>query len=103
MIPNLVISFATADLNTGELSTTRIYSKVKHPLTVSLVQDIDRMLSRYLNSDIYLAFEDSTIHIELDTDNMFFFGHRNIFCSKLGNVHPQRMQCIINSLKNILL
>lgn len=103
MIPNLIISFTTADLNTGELSTTRIYSKVNHPLTTSLVRDIDRILSGFLGNDIYLVLEDSNIHIELDTDSSFFFNHENIFCSKLGNIHPYRMIGLINSLKRILL
>lgn len=103
MIPNIVISFETGDLETGLLSTTRIYSKVAHPITSSLVDDIERVINHFLSSDPYLTLESGFIHIELSSDNRIFFNRKNIFASNTGNIHPYRMQLILNSLKRILL
>lgn len=103
MNPNLIITFTTGDLNSGELQETRICSKVKHPITSELICDIERTLSRYLADDINLTLEDVYFHIELSTDNRYFFNHNDIFCAKMGNIHLYRMVNIINSLKRILL
>ena len=103
MIPNITISFETGNLETGLLTTTRIHSKVVHPITTSLIDDIERVVGNFVANDPYLTLESSYVHVEINSDNRIFFNRPNIFSSNLGNIHPYRMQLIINALKRILL
>lgn len=103
MNPNLCITFESCDLTTGEVDTTRIYSKVRKPITSEMIVSIENRLTSILSNDVELAFDDVFIHIELIPFNSVFFGHNDIFCSKLGNIHSYRMILILNSLKRILL